>query len=401
MPMPMSTISPAEARRIVLQAQGLDGGWSLPAGKEGAAEAIERLGYVQIDTIAVIERAHHHVLWTRHPQYAPAMLDELLSRDRRVFEYWTHAASYIPLRDYRYYLPRMRAFAKRPRTRQWRKENRPLMRQVLERIREEGALASADFADPREKRGPWWDWKPAKRALETLFWTGELMISGRRSFQRLYDLTERVLPPEVDATEPRPEEVARYVVRQMLASQGIVTAKEAGWWLKDRKRVAAALAELEESGEVVPVRIEGSESLTQYLRPAVLASRLQRQLDRETVRLLSPFDNLIIDRGRALRFFGFDYRLECYTPAPKRRYGYFTLPILWGDQLVGRLDPKVDRKRKTFYIRNLVLESQFRELEALAPPLARTLREFASFHECEEIVLERATPEEALGVLTP
>ncbi len=401
MPMPMSTISPAEARRIVLQAQGLDGGWSLPAGKEGAAEAIERLGYVQIDTIAVIERAHHHVLWTRHPQYAPAMLDELLSRDRRVFEYWTHAASYIPLRDYRYYLPRMRAFAKRPRTRQWRKENRPLMRQVLERIREEGALASADFADPREKRGPWWDWKPAKRALETLFWTGELMISGRRSFQRLYDLTERVLPPEVDATEPRPEEVARYVVRQMLASQGIVTAKEAGWWLKDRKRVAAALAELEESGEVVPVRIEGSESLTQYLRPAVLASRLQRQLDRETVRLLSPFDNLIIDRGRALRFFGFDYRLECYTPAPKRRYGYFTLPILWGDQLVGRLDPKVDRKRKTFYIRNLVLEPQFRELEALAPALARTLREFASFHECEEIVLERATPEEALGVLTP
>jgi uncharacterized protein YcaQ len=384
----VNTLTPAHARRIILRAQGLDGGWSLPPGVDGAAEAIDRLGYVQIDTIAVIERAHHHVLWTRHRNYAAGMLDDLLSRDRRVFEFWTHAASYIPLRDYRLYLPKMRAFARRPAVRTWVKANRGLLRHVLDRIRTEGPLRSADFARPPQKRGPWWDWSPTKRALEILYWSGELMIAGRRNFQRVYDLTERVLPAEIDTSLPRPREVARYVARRTLGAQGIVTAREAAWWLKDRKPVAAALQELVDAGEAAEVRIAGEDGTPYFVTSAALDSDLDPRPELDTVRLLSPFDNLITDRARALRFFDFDYRMECYTPEAKRKYGYFTLPILWGDRLVGRLDPKADRKAGRFIVRGLVLEPGFVELDGFATALGSALREFADFHGCEGIAVE-------------
>jgi uncharacterized protein len=378
------------ARRILLRSQGLDGGWNLPPGLEGAAETVARLGYVQIDTITVIERAHHHVLWTRHPGYTPSMLDELLSRDRRVFEYWTHAAAYIPIRDYRYYLSTMRAFAQRPKTRAWLKANRPLVRRVLDRIRAEGPLRAADFATLKEKRGDWWDWTPTKVALEILFLTGKLMIGERRNFQRVYDLTERVLPPEVDASRPRPREIARFVVGRALDAQGIVTVKEAGWWLEDRERVAAALEELVDDGEAVPVRIEGGDGATHFVRPAALDA-IERPAP-DSVRLLSPFDNSVIDRARVLRLFGFEYRIECYTPPAKRRFGYFTLPILWGDRLVGRLDPKTDRRKGIFIVRNLVLEPDFRETDALASPLAAAIRRFAAFQSCDDVGIERVEP---------
>ena len=389
----MTKLSPSEARRILLRAQGLDGTWTLREGREGAAQVVERLGYVQIDTIATIARAHHHVFWTRFPEYRPAMLWELLSGDRRVFEFWTHAAAYIPIHDFRFYLSPKSAFAKRPKTRQWLRENRVLVQQVRERVHAEGPLGSADFTDPGRKRGPWWDWKPAKRALETLFRMGELMIAGRRNFHRLYDLTERVLPPEVDTSEPTPSELARFVVRRTLAARGVTDEKRAGWWLRDRKRIAAALHELTRSGEAVPVQIEGLEGRAFHARASALDELPSSVPHPKAVHLLSPFDNLIIDRERTLDFFGFDYRLECYTPAPKRRYGYFTLPILWGDRLIGRLDPKADRKTGTFHIRNLVFESEFQDFDALLPALADTLGAFAAFHGSEDIQVERAAPE--------
>ncbi|MQA89644.1 MAG: hypothetical protein GEU90_05350 [Gemmatimonas sp.] len=386
--LPMITISISDARRIVLRAQGLDVGWPLSPGIAGAAEAIARLGYVQIDTIAVIERAHHHVLWTRHRDYVPAMLDVLLSRDRSVFESWTHAAAYLPVSVYRYYLPMMRAFAQRPKIKAWRAGNRRVVRHVLERIRAEGALRSADFARPPEKRGPWWDWTPTKRALEILFRSGQLMIAGRHNFQRVYDLTERVLPAGTDTSRPRPAEVARYVVHRTLAAQGIATDREAAWWSVDRKTVAAALAELVDAGKVAEVRVRSLDGTPYYVAADALDAALDRPTEVASVRLLSPFDNLIIDRGRTLRFFDFDYRIECYTPEPKRKYGYFTLPILWGDRLVGRLDPKADRRRRTFIVRNLLLEPGFQQVRELAPVLGHAVHEFAAFHGCEQVTVE-------------
>ncbi|MBI2504294.1 MAG: YcaQ family DNA glycosylase [Candidatus Latescibacteria bacterium] len=382
-------VSLAEARRLLLAAQGLESNWKLPPGTEGAAQVVERLGYVQIDTIAVIERAHHHVIWTRHPGYKAAHLDDLLSRERRVFEYWAHAAAYLPMRDYRYYLPRIRYFAEEHRARHWLAENRALAKKVLGRIAAEGPLGTADFEHKGEQRGPWWDWKPAKRALEYLFWSGKLMIAGRRNFQRLYDLSERVLPPNLDTSAPRPEESARFVARRALQSQGLTTAKQKDEGLSDTKRVGRALAELTEAGEAVRVQVEGLEKETFFAWNPLLAAPRSR---RRQLHLLSPFDNLVIDRRRTARFFDFEYRIECYTPAPKRKYGYFTLPILWGDELVGRLDPKAERQEGVFRVKKLVLEPGFTPGEVFCQALARKLRAFTTFHGCDEVLVEATQP---------
>lgn len=381
-------LSRVEARRLLVCAQGLESNWKLSAGTEGAAQVVERLGYVQIDTIAVIERAHHHVIWTRHPGYEAAHLDDLLSRERRVFEYWAHAAAYLPMRDYRYYLPRIRYFAEQHRARHWLAENRALAKKVMARIAAEGPLGTADFEHTGDQRGPWWDWKPAKRALEYLFWSGKLMIAGRRNFQRLYDLSERVLPPDLDTSMPGPEESARFAARRALQSQGLVTERQKDG-LSEPQKVGRALVELAEAGEAIQVQVEGVEKETFFASKALLATRRPR---RRQLHLLSPFDNLVIDRRRTEQFFDFEYRIECYTPAPKRKYGYFTLPILWGDELVGRLDPKAERREGVFRVKKLVLEPGFTPDEAFYQALARKLRAFAAFHGCGEVLVEETQP---------
>jgi uncharacterized protein YcaQ len=344
-------ISTSTARRLAVRPQGLDGGWRLPKGKEGAAQAVERLGYVQIDTIAVVERAHHHVLWTRRSDYTPQMLHDLQAKDRRVFETWTHAAAYAPMSDYRYHLPMMRARA--GRLGRWMKQNARVMEAALDRIRAEGPLGSADF-EAIGRRGPWWGWKPAKVALEMLLLTGELMVTERRNFHRIYDLTERVLPAGTDRSEPAPEELARFAVRRLLGGLGVASLHEVQWDLREsrresRKAVSGAIREMADAGEVTPVEVEGLEGEGYYALTESLAAASRR--GRTQVHLLSPFDNLVIWRRRLKKLFGFDYTIECYVTAPKRRYGYFCLPVLWGDRFVGRLDPKADRKGKTFIVR--------------------------------------------------
>ena len=199
------TLPLTTARRLSIRTQGLDNHTPVSSGKEGTTQVVERLGYVQIDTIAVIKRAHDHSLWNHHPGFTSDMLGELLAIDRRVFEYWAHAAAYVPMADYRYYLPRMATAHNWRRESLFRKENKKLVKEVYERIRHEGAMASADFDYQDAKRGTWWDWKPAKRALEVLFNTGELMVSARRRFQRLYDVPERVVPGHVNTQAATPD----------------------------------------------------------------------------------------------------------------------------------------------------------------------------------------------------
>jgi uncharacterized protein YcaQ len=292
------------------------------------------------------------------------MLDELQARDRRVFEYWAPAASYVPMRDYRYWLTRMRAFAERPRTHQWLEENAQVTEEVRGRIDKEGPLGSADFKAPPEfKRGTWWSWKPAKEALETLFSMGELMVTERRNFQRIYDLRERVLPPGTDTTEPDEDETGRFMAR----------------WMTD-------------SGEVTPVDVEGAEGETYYALTEVLEEASQECQRRMSLHILSPFDSLVTSRRRLKRLFDFDYRLESYTPAAMRRYGYFSLPILWGEQFVGRMDSKADRKSETFMVRQLTFEPDVGDFDDLLPVLAERLRAFVVFNGCEGIVVERTEP---------
>jgi len=396
------TITQQEARRIAIAAQGLNGAWKLPAGKAGVACTIERLGTVQIDTIAVVERAHHHTLWTRRSDYRPSMLHELLAVDRRVFEYWaTPAAAYVPMCDYRWYLPRMRWARESEYGRQRMQRHAADVKHVLARIRKEGALGSSDFAaPPGTKRGTWWDWKPAKHAMEILFHRGELMVSSRRNFERVYDLAERVLPADVDRREPTAAEARRFGALRYLTNHGLATARElrcAG----HRSVPEEVVQELAAAGEIVPVRIEGIEA-DYWATPGVLSPVAQRKRDSThcelRVHLLSPFDSFV-HRGRLRRLFGFNYKIECYVPRAKRVHGYFCLPILFGDRLVGRLDPKADRATNRFIARRITLEPGVRDLDALLPALAAELHAFARFNGCETIEVEQITPARLRGGL--
>ncbi len=396
-------VSKPAARAIALRAQLLDGHTRLQPGKQGVLATIDQLGYVQIDTIAAVKRSHHHTLWTRHRDYSEDQLHELQTQDRRIFEYWGHAMSYLPMSDYRFFLPRMRNF--RNPAHAWiscRLEGcRHLLEPVLERIRQEGPLSAKHFSASEDaKRGTWWDWKPAKFALEYLFWRGDLMISERRNFQKVYDLTERVLPADVDLTMPAEEEVARFLVGRAVKACGVLRQKDiqafmqpvggrdSDWQAADSRVIDYAVAELVEAREILPVTVEGGDHVIWYALRESVENQPDVQRTTGRVSLLSPFDNLVIRRDWLSKLFGFDYTLECYLPEKKRQYGYFVFPILWGDVLVGRLDPKADRQTKTLIVRNLVLEPWFQASEEFLTELKETLAAFARFNGCRKYVIK-------------
>jgi len=383
-----------EARRLAVRAQLLGGTSGMDA-KTAVLHAIERLGYVQIDTISVVERAHHHTLWTRVPSYTPATLHALQAVDRTVFEYWTHALSVVPMSDYAYYRERMERFRNGGTrwTKEWRAANGALLERVLERVRAEGALTSKDFAaPPGHPRGTWWDWKPAKVALEVLFRQGELMIAERRGFQKAYDLTERVLPSDVDTAVPTPEERATFHAQRALAAHGVLTEREIASTLRlaNGQSISTALGRLMDERRVLSVAVEGSEDPQFAL--AETMEQVDEHVESDTVRFLSPFDNLIIQRSRVERLFDFSYSLECYLPPAKRVVGYFVHPILWKDRLVGRIDPKADRATGTLHVRRLLFEDAFSEYDDVMRPLAEALVRYARFNGCREIVVEAVAP---------
>ncbi len=391
--MPKPSLSLAQARRIAIASQRLAPSIE-STGKDGVALAIEHLGYVQIDTISVIARAHHHTIWQRCPDYDPAFLHDLMAVDRRVFEYWAHAIAYLPMSDYRYYMPRMQRHRSSSRAwlADWKQEHPHVLEDVLQRIRKEGALASKDFVPPPgTKRGTWWDWKPAKRALEILFWQGDLMISERRGFQKLYDLTERVLPTTTDTTVPSSEELGRFHVIRALTGLGVARAKEIreAFHIADMKSISKTLLQMTTSKDVVPVSIEGLDDVY-YTLPESL-EKVSEAPSRNAY-ILSPFDNLTIQRERMGRLFGFDYTIECYLPAARRTHGYFVLPILWNDGFVGRLDAKADQKSQTLIVHTLRFEPGFASIDEALFPLASALAGFARFNRCDAITFDVITP---------
>jgi uncharacterized protein len=405
----IDSISQKTARRLVLHAQLLDGQTKIAKGKGGIAQVVGHLGYVQIDTISVIERAHHHTLWTRMSGYKPEHLRQALAVERSVFEYWGHAASYLPMTDYRFYLPMMKSFYDPQGSwyRGWMERYGGHLGPVLERIRAEGPLAARDFENqdgkkkgPQQERSSWWGWKPAKAALELLFWRGELMVRERRGFERVYDLSERVLPEGVDTRLPLADELGCFIVQRALAALGLASEKEIRDYIRigDKGIIAKAIMEMVASGELVRLSVKDHGGLV-YALPAALekASRLRAAAPR--ARFLSPFDNLVISRSRLRERFDFDYTLECYVPKGKRRHGYFVLPILFGDGIVGRLDPKADRASKTFIVRRLVMEPGFQDIDGLVSELGRALCDFARFNGCESIVLENVEPKKLLAPL--
>ena len=355
--------------------------------------AIEHLGYIQIDTISVIQRAHHHTLWNRNPRYLLSHLDQLI-RDKHIFEYWSHAAAYLPMRDYRYSLPRKQAIA-RGDQHHWYERDEQLMKSVLDRIATEGPLMAKDFEHAGKKTSDWRS-KPAKRALEYLFMQGELMAPYRVNFHKVYDLTERVLPEGTDTTLPNPEEYARFLITRYLKANGLGQPAEIAYLLKSTKPlVSDNLLEMVSAGEVILISVSGN---SYYLLPASL-DLLGKPLPRSKLKILSPFDNLLIQRKRMQTLFSFDYLLECYLPKVKRQYGYFSLPVLWDGKLVARMDCKTERKKSLLHIYHLALEPGLVKTEPFALALCKELTAFMQFNNCSNLRLHKTSPATFLPML--
>lgn len=379
----MNSLSITEARKLVLLSQGLPAKPQKGSGYDKSLLAFKRLGYLQIDTISVVQRAHHHTLWSRNSDYQPQHLDQLV-KDKLAFEYWSHAASYLPMDDYRFSLPRKLAIRSGAQN-HWFQKDPKLMDSVLKRIASGGPLMAKDFESKLAKRTGW-ESKPTKQALEMLYMQGDLMIAERRNFHKVYDLTERVIPSHIDTSVPTEQEYARFLVLSFLKAHAIGTLNEMTYLLKGVKaQVANALSELLESGEVEKIRVTNGEY---YVRPESLAL-LNQRLSRKTANILSPFDNLLIQRSRANSIFNFDYQLECYVPAAKRKFGYFCLPILWDGRLVARADCKVKRKASKLEVLHLFLEHSLKAKDAFLAALDQELQAFATFNQCGGYTIEK------------
>lgn len=376
----MIELSKSEAKHLALSSQLLLDGH--PANtKKDLLNIIDQLGYIQIDTISIVERAHKHVLWTRFPEYKNDLLDELIDKDRKVFEFWDHAASYIPMKHFRFSLPRKKRY--KVRYKDWASKNKKLLKHISDRIKAEGPLMSREFKDDN-KRGLWWDWKPAKDALEYLFHSGELMVWSRRNFQKVYDLAERVLPANIDTSFPSDADISEHFVLKAISSNGISTEKEMTYLRHhENKTTKKVLQELTEAKKIIPVKVTGSDE--QYYTTKSKLKELDKASNNKHIHILSPFDNLVIQRKRMTTLFGFEYIIECYVPAPKRKFGYFCLPVLYGDKFIGRLDAKADRQSGIFKLINFFPEEGVKINAKMKSSFDKKMMELARFSGCEEV----------------
>ena len=348
----LPVLSNEQARALALRAQGIGQRSVSPP-----IDVLRRLGVIQLDSVNVIARPQELVPFARIGPYRTVDMHRAIYQERGGFEYWGHEASWLPIDEFRYFLHRMGKRRGEPRG--WwsevRTKNAELYPLVLERIRGEGPLGSAAFADPRSVRGTWWDWKPAKLVLEDLFDRGELMCTNRSAgFARIYDLPERVLPGGLDLTDPGPAEASRHLMRRAIVARGVANGPEAADYYRLKPGAwRPALAELLEGGDIEEVVIEGPASIS-YVARGALNGDLSIPEHRPT--LLSPFDNLLWHRVRVERLFGFRYRVEIYVPEAKRQYGYYVLPLLVRGGLHGRIDLKLDRKLSILRARTVWLE---------------------------------------------
>lgn len=397
-------LSARQARLVHLDAQGLLRRPQRRARKADVLAAIERMRVLQIDTIHVVARSPYLVLFSRLGTYAPQWLDELLA-EGAIFECWAHEASFAPFADYALH----RRHAQDARDGHWsmkhalrmRREHSAGMDALLARVREHGAVRAADFerAEGAAGGGGWWGWKNEKRWLEALFALGELMIARRERFQRVYDLSERVLAnagaTPVHTALPSLEHVRRAFVLGAVRALGLTQAR----WINDyfrsgRRCKDADLDALVDEGEVLRVEVDGwpvpgyAPAADRQRIEAAAAGRLRAT----ATTLLSPFDPVVWDRERAAAMFGFDYRIECYTPAPKRKYGYYVLPILHRGALVGRLDAKAHRAEGVFEVKAFYLEDGVEPTPALAEAVAEAIGACADWHATPRVKLGRCAP---------
>lgn len=391
----MKPLSQAAVRGLMIAAQGLHQRPQTPATKDDLRQVIRQMHVLQIDTIHVVARSPYLVLWSRLGAYPQSWLDELLA-EGALFEYWSHAACFLPVEDYPLYRRFMldRLLWNEKSWARWIEANTALVDGLLDHIRVNGAVRSADFERTDGEKSGWWNWKDEKTALEGLWFRGDLMVARRHNFQRVYDLRQRVLPHWDDSAAPPLDAVYEALVLNTVKALGVTKAAWVSDYFRMYKKVAQdALARLVRSGQLETVAVEGWEQ-PGYVHPdqrAAIEAAAEGDIPQSRTTFLSPFDPLVWDRARASALFDFDYKIEVYTPAPKRQYGYFTLPILYNNALIGRIDPKAHRKDGVFEVKALHLEPGVVVDEPMVTALRQALRECAAWHNTPRVVVRQTT----------
>ena len=383
----------AEACRLFLAGQGLARPANAKLGDAGLRDLVEDLGFVQVDSINTVERAHHMILFARNRTYRREQLTRLLERDCALFENWTHDAAIIPSRFYPFWKPRFQREAARLRER-WRKWRRDgfeeRLDEVLARIRDGGPVMARHLGDGRKKdTAGWWDWHPSKTALEYLWRTGELAVARREGFQKVYDLAERVIPACHLEETPTAEALVGWACSGALERLGVATSGElAAFWGGITPAEAADWCRANLGNGIMEVAVEGADGGKP--RPAYANRALPESLSElpsppGRIRVLSPFDPLLRDRARTERLFGFCYRIEVFVPAAKRRYGYYVFPLLEGDRLIGRIDMICERRAGTLRVKGLWLEPGVRFTRKRQDGLAAELDRLRRFTGADEV----------------
>ncbi|MHC2216762.1 winged helix-turn-helix domain-containing protein [Rhizobium leguminosarum] len=386
-------LSNSDARRVFLAKQGLSAPPNRALTKAGLLQLIHELGFVQVDSIQTVERAHHQILFSRNQTYRREHLTALLEKDGALFEHWTHDASILPSAFFVYWKHKFRHQEKVivERWRKWRGEGfEAAFAETYERVERDGAILARDIKADGHVSGGWWNWHPNKTALEYFWHTGKFAIAGRSNFQKIYDLAERVIPAEFREPEVSREEFVDWACRSALTRLGFATHGEisAFWNLVSPDEAKAWVSAHRD--ELIEVLIEPA--LGGKARPSWAFTDFLSTLDTypgapPRVRVLSPFDPMIRDRNRTERLFGFFYRIEIFVPEPKREYGYYVFPLLEGDRLIGRIDMKADRKKSTLDVKRLWLEPGVKPSAGRLERLEAELDRVARFAGVEKVVL--------------
>ncbi|HEV7437178.1 MAG TPA: winged helix-turn-helix domain-containing protein [Pseudorhizobium sp.] len=379
------------ARKIFLERQGLSQPPTRSLNKQDLLSLIDKLGFVQIDSIATVERAHHMILFSRNQTYRREHLRQLLEKDGELFEHWTHDASVIPARFFRYWKHR---FVRREavigeRWRKWQGDDfDSAFEETYQRIVENGPIMAREMKAEEHKSGGWWNWHPNKTALEYYWHTGKLAIAGRVNFQKIYDLTERVLPTHHHEPEVSHEDFVDWACRSALERLGFATSGEiAAFWALVTPQEAKEWVEAHrnELADVVIQSANGSRPRAAHAFAALPDQLADVPEPPARVRVLSPFDPLLRDRNRAERLFNFNYRIEIFVPEPQRQYGYYVFPLIEGDRMIGRIDMKTDRKTGSLDVRRLWLEAGVRASAGRLEKLEAELARVAKFADVERV----------------
>lgn len=377
-------LSKSQARKIILHATGLSRYDQFGKGKAATYKAIEHLGFVQVDTNYTVERAHHHTLASRVRNYQSDWLSQLQAEDM-IYEFWTRDSGFMPMNEFRFSLPIHEVY--RSKWKNYTGSEVNLMNEILNRIAREGPLRAKDFDNDRVTQSSgWWDWRPSKVALERLHFAGKLLATRLKDFHKLYDLTDNIIPLNVNREMPTADELARHLIFRSLKSTGIASFQEISWSGRLTKPpIKAVLKELVAAGQVRLVNIAGLKG-DWYMLPTYEKKKIKLSGD---VFILSPFDPLNVYRRRLKEIFDFDYMVECFVPEAKRKYGYFALPVLAGDTFIARMDCKADRRENRLIIHNLHFEP-VKNSEATLSKFRKAIVAFTRFNGCNQITLARS-----------